>query len=368
MDLSGIGGIMSGSASLGTLIYGMTQGKRDQRDLMDYSSILQHRYQEMAADNQFRRQRDFWNMNNEYNTPSAARHRLEAAGLLGASLFGGSNPGQAATMPSASTPGTPGPGIPSLEAASPGLVAGSQFVDAALKFAQIRNLDSDSELKSEKFNTEKTTQLLNTTSASLNEVNASLGISQRELNDLDSRIKSVTAAIHEATKDLQIESKIVALDTSRQSLNNLIAAYDKIVADTSVSRAQLGLITTQMTRLAVLNEVSRVDVALRRAQVKLTNQQVTNLEILCEGLVMENQMKEDDLTSYDGKYTASQYRSMGYQYDAERKKWDSNMSRREYKWYPIKTSVELGLKTVDELLQVYTKGLLGGKSSPSIGF
>lgn len=353
-----ISALTSGVASLGSAIYGMTQGKKDQRDLMDYSSMLQHKYQEASADNQFRRQIDFWNMNNAYNTPSAMRHRLEAAGLLGASLFGGSYSGQAASMGTASTPGTPSPGIPSLEASSPGFAAGSQFADAALKLAQIRNLNSDSELKHEESNTEKTLQVLNTSASSLNEVNASLSISRRELNDLDARIKSVSASIQEATKDLQIDSQRVALDTAKQSLDNLIAYYDKILADTSVSQSQVNLIKSQIMRFAVLNEVGRVDMALKKSQIQLTYQQKTNLAALCEGLVMENQMKQDELTSYDGQYTPSQYRAMGYYYDTYRKKWDSNMARREYKWYPIKTSVELGLKAVDEVLRAYTSSFL----------
>lgn len=349
-----MGSLLSGVASLGTAVHGMAKGKRDQKDLMDYSSALQHKYQEASAENQFRRQIDLWNMNNSYNTPSAMRHRLEAAGLLGASLFDGAFAGQASSMGSATTPGTPSPGIPSLEAASPGFAAGNQFADAALKFAQIRNLNSDSELKHEETGTEKTLQALNTSTAALNEVNASLGISQRELNDLDARIKSVSALVQEATKDLQIESQKVALNTSVQALDNLIASYDKILADTSVSRSQVNLIETQITRLAVLNEVSRVDMALKQAQIQLTYQQKENLSTLCEGLVMDNQMKADELVSYDGEYTPSQYRAMGYYYDTHRKKWDSDMARREYKWYPVKTSVDLILKPVKQFLDAYT--------------
>lgn len=358
MSFTGAGALLSGATSLGSTIYSMTQGKRDQRELMDYSSALQHKYQEASAENQFRRQMDFWNMNNAYNTPSAMRNRLEAAGLFGASLFSGGSAGQASAMANASTPGTPAPGIPSLQAATPGLAAGSQLADAALKMAQIRNLDSDSDLKSERRNTEKTSQTLQTSSAALNQVNASLGLSQIELNNLDRQIKSVSAYIQESTKDLQIDSARIAFETATQSLNNLIAQYDKIVTDTSVSAHQVDLIEAQISRLAILNSVSRVDIALKNAQVKLTSQQRTNLATLCEGIVMDNQMKRDELTSYDGEYTPSQYRAMGYYYDTTRKKWDSNMARREYKWHPIKTSVDLTLKSVDQFLDAYTKVFL----------
>lgn len=70
------------------------------------SARKQYQYQLKLMDKQNQQQIDFWNMNNEYNTPLAQRARLEQAGYNPDLMVGGSGNMFQSQMPSAASPGS----------------------------------------------------------------------------------------------------------------------------------------------------------------------------------------------------------------------------------------------------------------------
>lgn len=65
------------------------------------NTALQHKYNKEMSDYQYSQDLSMWNMQNEYNSPTAQRERLEAAGLNPALLYGngGGSTGNATQMP-----------------------------------------------------------------------------------------------------------------------------------------------------------------------------------------------------------------------------------------------------------------------------
>lgn len=99
----------------------------------------QFEYNEKSAENAYARQLDFYNRNNQYNDPSAVRQRYEAAGVNPNAAFGTAGsytPAQAsATAPQA--------GAVSAPYASDRGFNFSDPLDAAIKAAQVRNIEAN---------------------------------------------------------------------------------------------------------------------------------------------------------------------------------------------------------------------------------
>lgn len=93
-----------------------------------------NRLAEKAADKQYERQIELWNMQNSYNHPLAERKRIEEAGLNYAAVMSGGVQDQSATPVQ----------VPGNEYAKHGAMPLGQIADTMVKFAQARNLDSSS--------------------------------------------------------------------------------------------------------------------------------------------------------------------------------------------------------------------------------
>lgn len=97
INWSGIGeGAVSGAiGAIGNLFTGGMSARK------------QYKYQSKLMDKQNQQQIDFWNMNNEYNTPFAQRARLEQAGLNPDLMYGGSGSVTPSQMPGAAAGSAP---------------------------------------------------------------------------------------------------------------------------------------------------------------------------------------------------------------------------------------------------------------------
>lgn len=71
------------------------------------SARKQFKYTSQLMDKQNQQQIDFWNMNNEYNTPSAQRARLEEAGMNPDLMYGQTQATNTAQMPTAANGSAP---------------------------------------------------------------------------------------------------------------------------------------------------------------------------------------------------------------------------------------------------------------------
>lgn len=87
-----------------------------------------------AADLEYERQIELWNMQNEYNSPENQRKRLEAAGLNPAAVLSGGVDNQSATPVQ----------VPGNNYAKNGVMPLGLLADTMVKFAQARNLNSSS--------------------------------------------------------------------------------------------------------------------------------------------------------------------------------------------------------------------------------
>ena len=103
---SGLGaGIISGAGSLiGGLFSSSGSHYAARKQLQAVRETNQMNYQ-IAQDNNAFNER-MWNMQNEYNSPTAQRARLEAAGINPYLMLDGSSTGVAQSSPTADTSGT----------------------------------------------------------------------------------------------------------------------------------------------------------------------------------------------------------------------------------------------------------------------
>lgn len=126
------GGISSaldtGFGTLGNLIGMPFEIAREKRNY-----ALQYQYNELAAENAFNRQVEFWNMQNRYNSPSAQLARLQQAGLNPALMNGGvegNTAGNLSSVPNATVSNS----------------ASTQPVIKLMNFAQMAQLLKESDL------------------------------------------------------------------------------------------------------------------------------------------------------------------------------------------------------------------------------
>lgn len=134
-----IGGALAGAAAgVGkSAVEGAVSDKSYKKRLgWDYE------YGEKQAENAYQRQLEFWNKTNEYNTPSAQRARLEAAGLNPALMYGSGSGSNTAGYMSGSNQAPKSGG----SAYNPRISLG-EAADAAMRIAQIRNIDADTQKK-----------------------------------------------------------------------------------------------------------------------------------------------------------------------------------------------------------------------------
>lgn len=92
--------------------------------------------QDRQAREAYERQIDFWNMQNEYNSPSAQVERLKQAGLNPGAVLGGAVENQSSNLSS----------VPQAQAGSQDyLKSGSAVPNLALQYAQIEKLNAETE-------------------------------------------------------------------------------------------------------------------------------------------------------------------------------------------------------------------------------
>lgn len=157
MDWTGFG---EGVSAAGSLVSGLSDlfggARRKQQRAYQYQSELQkenaklqYEYGQMAADAEQRRAKENFDYEAAYNDPAQVRARLDAAGMLGASMFEGAAP----VTPSMSGSGTPsvGASIPApVGVTDPAQSVGEGLSDAGMKLAQLDLLRSETNLNNKK--------------------------------------------------------------------------------------------------------------------------------------------------------------------------------------------------------------------------
>lgn len=91
--------------------------------------------QERAAEKAHERQVDFWNMQNEYNSPSAQVERLKQAGLNPGAVLSGAVENQSSNLSS----------VPQAQIGSHDYLKSASMPNLALQYAQIQKLNAETE-------------------------------------------------------------------------------------------------------------------------------------------------------------------------------------------------------------------------------
>lgn len=257
------GGLSSIAGSIGSAVSGgigqlfnSMQAKRDHEYFVkrsDYQQQLQHQ----TMDKQQQQTIDFWNMQNEYNDPSAVAERYRNAGINPLSAFGGSVVGlgaSSAPMPSAGSAYGAGAGGSSLHSMdSPASVA---LAGAGIK-EKLDGLDIDRE-------NILGLNLLRQTESRLND--AKTLVSDQEWKNL------------KQTFDFLNDKHSIELDEARQNLENLRAAYREIESRTDLNEQEKKNKEEALEGIKTANAIASLQYAiLKETGLKRANAEIAQI-------------------------------------------------------------------------------------------
>lgn len=249
--ISGIGGLFG---------IGAAKQRREAWKLYKKQADYQYKLQQMASDAQQQRQIDLWQMNNEYNDPSAQRSRLEKAGLLGASMFS-NGMGYEASAPAALTPAAPGGSLPTSDQLFPGSANDLRIAQALQSAANIRDLNSSASLKEKQADTEEYRQ-------DLMEAQQSLQIALAGNSKAEQALKEFELAFRREVRDLNIQELQNNVKLGLASIDQLNEEIESLSLSNTYYRATL---SDRMQQLSNELALQQVEIALRQANIFLTD-------------------------------------------------------------------------------------------------
>lgn len=285
-NMSTLGSIGSTVSSLGGLFgIGAAKQRREAFKLYKKQADYQYKLQQMASDAQQQRQIDMWQMNNQYNDPVNQRARLEAAGLLGASMFS-NGMGYEASAPSVSTPGAPGGSLPSSDQLFPGSSNDLRIAQALQTAAQVRDVNSSADLKDEQATTEGYKR-------DLMEAQSALQIALEGNSKAETALKEFDLAFRRDTRNLNIRQLQNNVEIGLSSINKLNEEVDSLSLSNTYYRATLDDRIQQLSNEVALQQV---EIALRNAQIPLTDAErrrvLAMIPLINEQVVTEREKPE----------------------------------------------------------------------------
>lgn len=250
---SGLGGGVASAA--GGLIGGIVSGinaRSNMRRQQRYNKELlklQNDYATAQADASYEREKDFYNIQNAYNNPSAVRERYEAAGINVNSAFGTSG---------SYTPNQSSPSVPQADTISPPYqnadVTFGDPLEAAYKMAMINNINAQTEkTKGETPDSDETLR------------------GQRLANDLlEQGVISKELANKQAQfdYDFAFDTRDLNIKNLKQRTSNLEAQYLNMAAEYEKTRAQAALSQEQARSIASIIELNGARVGYYKAMTR----------------------------------------------------------------------------------------------------
>lgn len=230
-----IGSAVSGG--LGQLFASM-QAKRDHEYFLkraDYQQQLQHE----TMDKQQQQTIDFWNMQNEYNDPSAVASRYRNAGINPLSAFGGSVVGlgaSSAPMPTAGSAYGAGAGsvLPPMDSPANVALAGSQL---AKTDADIKHLSLTGKLVEEQIISQ---QLAN------------------EIEEINLQVRRLTADNDVELSNLTVEQKREEIKKTQQEIKESIQRVSESLARENLTNEQRDLVQEQIVEQMYQNSLLEI--------------------------------------------------------------------------------------------------------------
>lgn len=222
---------------------------------------MQNRYNKKA----FERSKDFyweqWNANNEYNTPSAQRKRLEEAGFNPALMYNQSGGTGNATM-------TSGPEMsPTQTAPLPG---GLEYSQIQLIKSQIDETDARAGLLIKEQLTEQYEANLKKLQGNLTEEQRrELEIKNSRLEDLlDMQLEKDASIINKQTQDIAESKQRVTESKNRISIDNINIELKKKLTDAQIDKikSEMDKINAEMVKLGIEGDYLNALKSKTRAQ------------------------------------------------------------------------------------------------------
>lgn len=246
-DFSDIAGALSSAAGVLQGAYSVASGKnayKDNRRLMEYQYRLQH---------------DFWQENNEYNSPASQMARYQVAGV---------NPYVALGTPNTSSYGSvmqPVPPAPN-DAQNFGDVFG-RAIDQMLKVAQFKNIQAQTDLTSEKTLTQEGITAMQPILQRMNNVSI-------ETMKYDNLLKRQLYNFREMFNTAQYKLTIAQYNKTVQDTINASREYD-------ILGARLLVTEQQYDNLVATEKILREQAHLTQAQTsffiaRAVGQQIAN--------------------------------------------------------------------------------------------
>lgn len=229
---------------------------------------------EQAAQKQYQRQLDFWNKQNEYNTPLAQRQRMEDANLNPALMYGSGSSG-------GGTAGALSP-VPGNEFEKSGGYASRSIspvntdpVDTAIRLAQLDNIRADIDLKKGKTMSPGYADKL---------AENTLALGQSQILTQDS-----IQAVNNYKSELGRLTMLTDVAQAEQSLENSRVTFEKIVEDTirvrnenSLFPAKAQMLNEQINMLIIEQSVATWRVEQIKHGIILTDAEVQKAYAMLE--------------------------------------------------------------------------------------
>lgn len=258
------GGLGSIAGSIGSAVSGglgqlfkSAQDKREHEYFIKRSDY-QQKLQKEIMDKQQQQAIDFWNMQNEYNDPTAVADRYRNAGINPLSAFGGSVVGlgaSSAPMPSAGSAygaGAGGSSLPSLDSPMNVALAGSQISKTEL---EKENLSITGRLLSEQVISE---QLAN------------------QIEEVNLRVKRLTADDDVELSHLQVEQKREEIKKTQQEIKESIQRVSESLARENLTNEQRELVTEQIVEQMYQNSLLEIKLKYADKIESATLERITN--------------------------------------------------------------------------------------------
>lgn len=318
--MNNVGAAGAAAGGIGGLVDSLVNAFRGQnwyRKQQEASADIQYKYQQMAADEEQRRQMEMWQQTfdatnrynrendeywfdkqNEYNSPSALRSRLEQAGMSKAAMFSNGSLGMPATgsagtaagggMSGSFSGGMPNVGSPS----TPWGTSFGNFGNAFEQAARIANLNSNTD----KTNAEVVSvEMFNALQEVINPIKI-------ENEKLGNQLLQISQQIANATKESDIS---IRKNTARQSFyeslkaaeaweeynrkNKIGRKYDEKIAERSFYQmgVQIGLLSSQIQ----LNAQQGAYLSIMASKAALEGR-LLNLEYGYKDEILSTQLKQ----------------------------------------------------------------------------
>ena len=205
--------------------------------------------QKAAATKAYNRQKEFWNMQNAYNTPKAQMDRLRAAGLNPALMYGQGNVGNAQGLSSVSKADITGPKLAQSAA------AGAQM---SLVNAQRKLFEDQAKAQKAKAFADSFNAITGRKEYKLREMFAPHQIDQMKTNVLNMTQDIAESKARVSLMDIDKALKGTQIDLNIEQKNQVVAQSKKLLADTDLVNKILEMDYTDKTGKNIWANLERV--------------------------------------------------------------------------------------------------------------